>query len=82
MSNRHLARTIAMQTLYQWDFNQSSSKEAKNFLDHNNSFESNIMARIIHGSQTKYLESLDIKVKDILNITKIHYKENNLTINT
>lgn len=26
MSNRHLARTIAMQTLYEWDFNHRSQK--------------------------------------------------------
>lgn len=25
MSNRHLARTIVMQTIYQWDFNQQQS---------------------------------------------------------
>ncbi len=28
MSNRHLARTIAMQTLYEWDFNEKKSVEA------------------------------------------------------
>ncbi len=27
MSNRHLARTIAMQTLFTWDFNSQKSKE-------------------------------------------------------
>lgn len=27
MSNRHLARTIALQTLYQWDFNKQTSAE-------------------------------------------------------
>ncbi|PIP29535.1 transcription antitermination factor NusB [Candidatus Kuenenbacteria bacterium CG23_combo_of_CG06-09_8_20_14_all_36_9] len=26
MSNRHLSRTIAMQTLYEWDFNHRSQK--------------------------------------------------------
>lgn len=29
MSNRHLARTIAVQTLYQWDFNNRSEKLEK-----------------------------------------------------
>lgn len=27
MSNRHIARTIAMQTLFEWDFNGKKSKE-------------------------------------------------------
>ena len=27
MSNRHLARTIALQTLYQWDFNKQTEAE-------------------------------------------------------
>jgi N utilization substance protein B len=27
MSNRHLARTIALQTLYQWDFNNKNTDE-------------------------------------------------------
>lgn len=27
MSNRHLARTIAMQTLYLWDFNEKGNKD-------------------------------------------------------
>ena len=36
MANRHLSRTIAMQTLYQWDFNNADTKElsatlARNF---------------------------------------------------
>jgi len=32
MSNRHLARTVAMQTLYQWDFNQASKDELNKYL--------------------------------------------------
>jgi N utilization substance protein B len=35
MSNRHLARTIAMQTLYQWDFTQADKKGALKFLERN-----------------------------------------------
>lgn len=31
MSNRHLARTIAVQTLYQWDFNEQK-KDIKNII--------------------------------------------------
>jgi len=32
MSNRHLARTIAMQTLYQWDFNHTDKATALKYL--------------------------------------------------
>lgn len=35
MSNRHLARTIAMQTLYQWDFNEQDSSRIDEFIAHN-----------------------------------------------
>lgn len=35
MSNRHLARTIAMQTLYQWDFHHADKSTALQFLNKN-----------------------------------------------
>ena len=35
MSNRHLARTVAMQTLYQWDFNEADEKEFVQYLARN-----------------------------------------------
>jgi N utilization substance protein B len=35
MSNRHLARTIAMQTLYEWDFNGKKTKDLTNELNCN-----------------------------------------------
>ena len=35
MSNRHLARTVAMQTLYQWDFNGQSEKDLLSQIDYN-----------------------------------------------
>ncbi len=34
MANRHLARTIAMQSLFEWDFNNQST-ELASILDHN-----------------------------------------------
>jgi transcription antitermination protein NusB len=34
MANRHLSRTIAMQTLYEWDFNERSSS-LKQITEHN-----------------------------------------------
>ena len=35
MSNRHLARTIAMQSLYQWDFNRKPEGKIEEMLNHN-----------------------------------------------
>ncbi|MFA6909305.1 MAG: transcription antitermination factor NusB [Patescibacteria group bacterium] len=35
MSNRHLARTIAMQSLYEWDFNQLDTPTAHNLIKRN-----------------------------------------------
>ncbi|MFA5127831.1 MAG: transcription antitermination factor NusB [Patescibacteria group bacterium] len=35
MSNRHLARTIAMQTLFEWDFRGSENDRLPQILEHN-----------------------------------------------
>lgn len=35
MSNRHLARTMAMQTLYEWDFNKMKNEELSDLLVRN-----------------------------------------------
>jgi len=35
MANRHLARTIALQTLYEWDFNKKPSTDLPKILAHN-----------------------------------------------
>jgi len=35
MSNRHLARTIALQTLYQWDFTCAKKEEGEELLAYN-----------------------------------------------
>ena len=35
MSNRHLARTIAMQTLFSWDFNGKQEKNLNNLIEQN-----------------------------------------------
>lgn len=35
MANRHLSRTMAMQTLYQWDFSGSKDKEPADLLAYN-----------------------------------------------
>lgn len=35
MANRHLSRTLAMQTLYEWDFNGAQEKKLDQQLKHN-----------------------------------------------
>lgn len=35
MSNRHLARTIAMQTLFSWDFNGKKEKDLNDLIEQN-----------------------------------------------
>jgi len=35
MSNRHLARTIALQTLYQWDFTHAKKDDGQKMLSYN-----------------------------------------------
>jgi len=35
MANRHLARTIALQSLYEWDFNSKASSALKEIVNHN-----------------------------------------------
>ncbi len=35
MANRHLSRSIAMQCLYEWDFNGKKSKDAEDVIDKN-----------------------------------------------
>jgi transcription antitermination protein NusB len=35
MSNRHLARTVALQTLYEWDFNELSKEKVDKILKRN-----------------------------------------------
>lgn len=35
MANRHLARTIALQSLYEWDFNKKSVDDLKKIVAHN-----------------------------------------------
>lgn len=35
MANRHLARTIALQSLYEWDFNNKSAADVSHIVEHN-----------------------------------------------
>lgn len=66
MSNRHLSRTIAMQTLYEWDFNNRSQKLQEliktnvndNFLGGE---DVDFTEKLIRGV-TKNLEEIDKKI--------------------
>jgi N utilization substance protein B len=55
MANRHLARTIALQTLYQWDFMDEKKDEARQAMENNlKEFapkfdESNFVADLVDG---------------------------------
>ncbi len=35
MSNRHLSRTLALQTLFTWDFNENKKKDLETIVDNN-----------------------------------------------
>lgn len=58
MSNRHLARTIAMQSLYEWDFNKMKNEELSALINNNlkefapdfddNSFTSHLVKGVIN----------------------------------
>jgi len=63
MSNRHLARTIALQTLFEWDFNNKSQK-INNILERNMEefapeFDDNNFGENIVKGVTKNLSALD-----------------------
>lgn len=62
MSNRHLARTIAMQTLYQWDFHGQPLEQLDEYLQHNMSElapefdDDGFVARLVHGVRDNLTE--------------------------
>ena len=63
MPNRHLSRTIAMQTLYEWDFNNRSQKLQelidRNISEHAKGVENTgFISELVHGV-TKNLPKLD-----------------------
>lgn len=64
MSNRHLARTIAMQTLYQWDFNSGDEETALRYLQQNKeefapSFDDNGFMENLVSSVVKHQKEID-----------------------
>ena len=66
MSSRHLSRSIAMQTLYEWDFNGQENDKVQDFLEYNLSEFS------INDKEDKFSESLIHGVLD--NLSKIDKK--------
>ena len=62
MSNRHLSRTLAMQTLYEWDFNKLKENQVSELLEENfknfaPDFQDNDFAgRIVKGVTTHLKE--------------------------
>ncbi|OGY41311.1 MAG: transcription antitermination factor NusB [Candidatus Buchananbacteria bacterium RBG_13_36_9] len=68
MSNRHLSRTIAMQTLYQWDFNGQKEKELDALLDYNMNefapgFKDEEFAKHLVEGVIKNLKEIDDSIK-------------------
>lgn len=64
MSNRHLARTIAMQTLYEWDFNgkddtQINAMMKGNFHEFAPNFEDNGFVESLISGVLKYKNEID-----------------------
>jgi len=68
MSNRHLSRTIAMQTLYQWDFNGQKESNLDSLLEYNvkefaPNFNDEGFARHLVEGVTKNIKEIDEAIK-------------------
>lgn len=64
--NRHLSRMIAMQTLYEWDFRDSSNLEAikeRNIEEYKGDADANFVNFLVSGVSEK-IEELDKKICD------------------
>lgn len=66
MSNRHLLRTVVMQTLYEWDFYKKNDKKIKNFIKEN-------MLEFTKSEEGKdfVAEEVDGVIKNIENIDQV-----------
>jgi len=61
MANRHLLRTIVMQTLYEWDFYDKDDKQVKKFIEEN-------IAKFAPGTDDK--DFIDNSIAGVLKNTK------------
>ncbi|PJB15689.1 transcription antitermination factor NusB [Candidatus Falkowbacteria bacterium CG_4_9_14_3_um_filter_38_19] len=64
MSNRHLARTIAMQTLFSWDFNNKAEKDLdklirQNFKQFAPKFDDHGFAKLLINGVIKHISEID-----------------------
>ena len=66
MSNRHLLRTVAMQTLYEWDFNGRHSEKIDEYIKHN-------MAEFAPGEEDSSYVDKTVKgiIKNLAEIDKL-----------
>lgn len=67
MSNRHLARTLAMQTLFEWDFRKSASGMPETLLAHNKvefapDFDDHGFADMLVKGVLKHQEEIDVLI--------------------
>lgn len=67
MSNRHLARTVALQTLYEWDFSELDASGVEAALERNISefaegFDESEFAKELVDMVMKHKEALDKKI--------------------
>lgn len=68
MSNRHLARTVVMQTLYEWDFNNRREEELQRLLERNQKefapgLEDNDFSRQLMAGVVKNIQEIDGYIK-------------------
>ena len=68
MANRHLSRSIAMQTLYQWDFNGQKNEEIPKILNYQlkefaPSLKSDQFAKSLIKGVLKHLKEIDSYIK-------------------
>ncbi len=64
MSNRHLARTVVMQTLYEWDFNNQKAEKLQQLLERNQKefapgLEDNDFSRQLLEGVVKNIQEID-----------------------
>ncbi|PIZ58381.1 transcription antitermination factor NusB [bacterium (Candidatus Torokbacteria) CG_4_10_14_0_2_um_filter_35_8] len=70
MSNRHLARTVALQSLYEWDFKgqKKDKKSIKEIIDHNiTNFafdleDPSFIKKLVNGA-IEHLEDIDVLIE-------------------
>jgi N utilization substance protein B len=86
MANRHLSRSIVLQSLYEWDFGKKNEREAKDIFDRNvqefapNSNDGAFMNNLLNGvlSKQKELDTIIEKAAPDWPIDKISVMDRNI----